>query len=516
MLFNSVIFIFLYLPIIVFGFYIIGKYSHKMAISWLAIASLFFYGWWDASFLGLLLGSIAFNYIAGGFIARNNENKDRGKWLTTFAVSMNLLLLGYFKYANFFLDNLNSILGWHYSLAEVILPLGISFFTFTQIAFLLDAYQNKVKEYSFIHYTLFVTYFPHLIAGPILHHKDMMSQFDQQHVCKIDWSNMAIGLSIFVLGLAKKELLADELAEYAIPFFDSVKAGAQPMLIGAWIGALAYTFQLYFDFSGYCDMAIGLSLLFNVRMPLNFNSPYKATSIIDFWRRWHMTLSRFLRDYLYIPLGGSRCGAFHQFRNLMITMLLGGLWHGAGWTFIFWGGLHGFYLVTNHAWRSLKQKLHWSDGGRFGGFFAWLLTFLSVVVSWVFFRADSVSSAFNVLRGMIGMNGIALSPKTLDSKFGQFLQTHYEWIVFNKDNIITKPIHVIELILVCFILWFLPNVTQFAGGVKPVIDSYESYGNKRQWLFWRPSWIYLLALMIIFFGAVDNIYKPSPFLYFQF
>ena len=288
------------------------------------------------------------------------------------------------------------------------------------------------------------------------------------------------------------------------------------MLLDAWIGALAYTFQLYFDFSAYCDMAIGLSLLFNVRMPLNFNSPYKATSIIDFWRRWHMTLSRFLRDYLYIPLGGSRNGVFQQFQNLMITMLLGGFWHGAGWTFIFWGGLHGFYLITNHTWRMVKQKLHWPDLGGFGRFCAGLLTFLSVVVSWVIFRADSMSSALNVLRGMIGMNGISLSAKTLDSKFGQYLHDHYDWIVFGRDHVLSKPIRIIELGLLCFIVWFLPNVTQFVGGVRPVIDAYESYGNPRQWLVWRPSLLYLLVMTVMFIAAVDTIYKPSPFLYFQF
>lgn len=516
MLFNSIIFIFLYLPIIVSGFYLIGKYSHNLAISWLAFASLIFYAWWDVRYVLLLLGSISFNYVSAYFIVRNFANKNRSKWITLFAILANLLLLAYYKYANFFLENLYGILDLHYQLIELVLPLGISFFTFTQIAFLLDTYQHKASEYSFIHYILFVTYFPHLIAGPILHHQDMMAQFAQRKVCRINWKNMALGLSIFVLGLAKKELLADELAEYAIPFFDGIKMGIQPMLLDAWIGALAYSFQLYFDFSGYCDMATGLSLLFNIRMPLNFNSPYKATCIIDFWRRWHMTLSRFLRDYIYIPLGGNRNGLSHQFLNLSITMFLGGLWHGAGWTFIFWGCLHGFYLTVNHIWHIVKKHNNWQIEGKFYQFIAGSLTFLSVVVSWVFFRADSMESALNVLRGLIGMNGISFSAKMLDSKLGQYLHSHYDWIIFDRDLVMTKPIHLIEVALVIFIIWFLPNVTQLAIRYRPVIDSYKTYHYSRQRLFWQPTWLILLLVAIVFVCATDSIYKPSPFLYFQF
>ncbi|WP_309246667.1 MBOAT family O-acyltransferase [Ramlibacter montanisoli] len=285
----------------------------------------------------------------------------------------------------------------------MILPLGISFYTFTQIAFLVDTYQGKVTEFNFFRYALFVTWFPHLIAGPVLHHAEMMPQFARKAVCRIDWQNVAVGLSIFVLGLAKKVLLADSIAEFASPVFDGVKAGAQPMLFEAWVGALAYTLQLYLDFSAYSDMAIGLSLMFNVRLPLNFDSPYKATSIIDFWRRWHMTLSRFLRDYLYIPLGGGRAGNARRYANLMTTMVLGGLWHGAGWTFVVWGTLHGCYLLVNHAWRAFRRRHGWGEGGRAAALAAGALTFLAVVVGWVFFRADSMASAVTMLQGMTGM-----------------------------------------------------------------------------------------------------------------
>lgn len=350
MLFNSYAFIFAYIPLVFLGYFTLGRRSHRLAALWLASASIFFYGWWDARFIGLLLGSIAFNYSAGYALARRSPTRPRA--LLGIAIGMNLGLLGYFKYFNFFLDNLNALTDAHFENPPILLPLGISFFTFTQIAFLVDAYQGKAKEFNFVHYTLFVTYFPHLIAGPILHHKEMMPQFAAAAGCRWNARNIAVGGSIFIIGLAKKILLADALAEFATPIFSAVHDGGQPMLIEAWIAALAYTLQLYFDFSAYSDMAIGLSLLFNVRLPANFESPYKSTSIIEFWRRWHISLSRFLRDYLYIPLGGNRKGPLRRYLNLLATMLLGGLWHGAGWPFIVWGGLHGCYLAINQLSRN--------------------------------------------------------------------------------------------------------------------------------------------------------------------
>ena len=410
MLFNSCAFILGFLPVVFFGFYLIGRHSHNLASLWLAAASLFFYGWWDVRFVGLLLGSIAFNYGAGYLIGhRLSKSANQPKFLLVSAVVSNLILLGYFKYANFFIENLNHLAGTTWPMGEVFLPLGISFFTFTQIAFLVDTYQGKVKEYNFVHYTLFVTYFPHLIAGPVLHHKEMMPQFARPDTCSINWNNVAVGLTVFVLGLAKKVLIADTLADFSSPVFDEVHAGGQPMFFEAWIGALAYTLQLYFDFSAYSDMAIGLSLMFNVCLPMNFYSPYKATSIIEFWRRWHMTLSRFLRDYLYIPLGGNRNGTAQRYLNLMITMLLGGLWHGAGWTFVVWGCLHGLYLTANHVWRELKQRMGWRDGGKWSNLAAGMLTFLAVVVGWVFFRAENLATAIEIISGMLGMNGWSFS-----------------------------------------------------------------------------------------------------------
>ena len=364
MLFNSFAFLFAYLPIVLAGYFLLDRLAPTAGTSanwrrlapaaWLAGASLFFYAWWDVRYLPLLLASICVNYGAGRLIGAS-AGAARKRVLVA-ALALNLGLLAYYKYANFFIDSVNAIavtagagavsLPWHG--LDIILPIGISFFTFTQIAFLVDCYRGEVREYRFIHYVLFVSYFPHLIAGPVLHHRDMMPQFADPANAHPRAANFAIGLSIFTIGLAKKVLIADNLSPLAIPVF---AAGAEPTLIEAWIGVLAYTFQLYFDFSGYSDMAIGLSRLFGVKLPLNFNSPYKAANIADFWRRWHMTLSRFLRDYLYIPLGGSRRGEAMRYRNLMLTMLLGGLWHGAGWTFVIWGGLHGLYLVLQQAWQ---------------------------------------------------------------------------------------------------------------------------------------------------------------------
>ena len=290
----------------------------------------------------------------------------------------------------------------HWTFEYIILPIGISFFTFTQIAFLADTFQKGIREYGFIHYGLFVTYFPHLIAGPVLHHAQMMPQFREAKTYKIDTANLAGGLTIFIIGLFKKIVMADGISPYADAVFNGAESGLIPGFNEAWLGGFAYTFQLYFDFSGYSDMAIGLSWLFNVRLPFNFNSPYQAGNISDFWRRWHISLSNFLRDYLYIPLGGNRKGTLHRNLNLFVTMFLGGLWHGASWSFIFWGCLHGSFLIVNHGFQILVSK-------HFKGvnthylfiFLGWLLTFLLVVVAWVFFRSTSFSGALRILESMV-------------------------------------------------------------------------------------------------------------------
>lgn len=505
MLFNSYAFIFGFFPLVFIGFYWLGRYSHNLASFWLAAASIFFYGWWDARFVGLLLGSIAFNYGAGYLISRQlSKSHNKSKLILISAILSNLILLGYFKYANFFIQNLNYIAGTSLSGGNIFLPLGISFFTFTQIAFLVDTFQGKVKEFNFVHYTLFVTYFPHLIAGPVLHHKEMMPQFARRNTCKINWDNVAIGLTIFVLGLAKKVLIADLMADYSSPIFDFVASGGQPMLFEAWIGVLSYTLQLYFDFSAYSDMAIGLSLMFNVQLPINFDSPYKATSIIEFWRRWHMTLSRFLRDYLYIPLGGSRNGAIRRYLNLMVTMLLGGLWHGAGWTFIIWGGLHGVYLIINHLWRNVKEYWGWGNGGAISNFASGTLTFLAVVVGWVFFRADSLSSALTLLYGMIGLNGISL-PALIEFmwiNYPNYFVDHNAIVFISFVPTTTFSIDYALIILVFgfILIWGAQNVAVVA-----------------QYIYTQHRHIYVSIVLGFIFGtSLIGMRQVSEFLYFQF
>jgi D-alanyl-lipoteichoic acid acyltransferase DltB (MBOAT superfamily) len=395
-------------------------------------------------------------------------------------------------------------------MTAIALPIGISFFTFTQIAFLVDCRHGKVHESHLINYVLFVSYFPHLIAGPILHHAEMMPQFAAPASSKPSASNFAIGLSIFVIGLCKKVLIADSLATMVTPVF---AAGAHPPLLEAWIGTLAYTFQLYFDFSGYCDMAIGLSLLFGIRLPLNFNSPYKARDISAFWRRWHMTLSRFLRDYLYVPLGGSRHGPWRRYRNLMLTMLLGGLWHGAGWTFIVWGALHGAFLALHHGWRAATGETAWRRSRWYAGAGA-VLTFLCVMLAWVFFRAPDLDNAVGVLAGLAGLNGVGL-PRGLLPLAGAFqhigLAATFDgirWIDFGGLGPIT--------LAVAMLLAFLaPNTQEIFCHYETVIERIF-HSEKVPKLVWRPSTRWSVTLAALLTTCLFCLDRPSEFLYFQF
>src|SRR5882762_880414 len=401
MLFNSYPFIFLFLPIALAGYFWLGRSGNLAPVWWLALASLVFYSVSNWQFVGLLLASVAFNYFIGWLlIAKQLRATTRFVVLTT-GVAGDLVVLGYFKYAGFVAANLNAMFSTGF-VVNILLPVGISFYTFTQIAFLVDAWRGNVARYGLPHYALFVTYFPHLIAGPILHHKDMIPQFESERTKRPDPHLILCGLIIFAIGLFKKTCLADGIQ----PLVASAFGANTPSFDQAWIGVLAYTFQLYFDFSGYSDMAIGISLMFGIFLPLNFNSPYKATSIIDFWRRWHMTLSQFLRDYLYIPLGGNRHGPLLRYVNLAITMLLGGLWHGAAWTFVVWGALHGAYLCINHAWNHYGPKTppRFAPLANLAGL---VLTFLAVVVAWVFFRAENIEWAIYVLAKMSDPSNVA-------------------------------------------------------------------------------------------------------------
>ncbi|MFY4861150.1 MBOAT family O-acyltransferase, partial [Aliarcobacter butzleri] len=408
MLFNSYEFIFIFLPVMfVVYFYLNSKRLILGAKIWLVVGSLFFYSYWNVIYLPLILLSIFVNYGVGLSLVNHEKIRISSKTILSFGIVFNLGLLGYFKYTDFFLDNFNGIFGTNIPLPHIILPLGISFFTFTQIAFLVDAYKQEAKEYSLINYMLFVTYFPHLLAGPILHHKEMMPQFASKYNWVKNYRNIALGLFIFSIGLFKKVVIADTFAVWANAGFDTATT---LNLIEAWATSLSYTFQLYFDFSGYTDMAIGISLMFNIKLPINFNSPYKALSIQDFWRRWHMTLSRFLRDYLYIPLGGNRKGNIRTYVNLVTTFLLGGLWHGAGWTFIIWGLLHGIALAIHRFWQSL--------GFRMNKILAWFITFNFINITWIFFRAKDFESAMKVLGSMFSFDNVVFEIKKIFVNIG--------------------------------------------------------------------------------------------------
>jgi D-alanyl-lipoteichoic acid acyltransferase DltB (MBOAT superfamily) len=515
MLFNSYIFIFVFLPATLAGFFLLGRFSPAFAAAWLTAASLFFYGWWNPLYVGLLALSICFNYACGVSIARAGT-PDARKRMLIFAVTANLAVLAYYKYANFFLANINEIAGSALSFGEIVLPLGISFFTFTQIAFLADAYYGKAREFNFVHYGLFVTYFPHLIAGPVLHHAEMMPQFRERATYRFSWENTAVGLTIFVIGLFKKVMLADGVGAYAKPVFDAAAAGVQLSALEAWCGALAYTFQLYFDFSGYSDMAIGLSRLFGIVLPLNFHSPYKAANIIDFWRRWHMTLSRFLRDYLYIPLGGNRRGPVRRYMGLMATMILGGLWHGAGWTFVLWGTLHGVYLAINHGWRALRRRLG-HDAGQttcWGRACGCLITFIAVVAGWVMFRSADLATAGVMLKAMAGGNGLVLPDFWLPKwgAAGAWLAEHGVRFGDTHDLVGGGVVNWIWILLL--VVWFAPNTQQILGAYRPALALFNE--RYQGWLAWRPVPLYALLAAVLALLAIFNLHKQSEFLYFQF
>ena len=491
MLFNSFVFLFAFLPVTFAGFFLLARVGPAWAAAWLTAASFFFYGWWNADYLWLLTVSIAFNYACGRAIAgaAARENRGAARRRLVFALAGNLIVLGYYKYANFFVTNVAALGGFEWTLQTIILPLGISFFTFTQIAFLVDAYQGRVRETNPLHYALFVTYFPHLIAGPILHHAEMMPQFARAETYRVSAENVAVGLTIFAIGLAKKVMLADPVGAYARPVFDAAAAGLPVTTAQAWTGALAYTLQLYFDFSGYSDMAIGLSRLFGVKLPLNFHSPYKAENITEFWRRWHMTLSRFLRNYLFIPLGGFRRSAGRRLAALMGTMFLGGLWHGAGWNFVVWGLAHGALLAVNHAWRSFRQSRghDLKQTTPLGRVCAIGVTFAVIVATMVLFRASDLASAGIVLKAMAGAGSGA----------GSVAPAAWQWIAG-----------------LLAIVWFAPNTQQLMARAEPALA--VPAGTVAGSGLWRPSIACALATALLLSVAIAHLHRQSEFLYFQF
>jgi alginate O-acetyltransferase complex protein AlgI len=527
MLFNSPIFLFVFLPSTLVAYFFMGKVAGaRAACGTLVIASLIYYGWWNTKYLLLIIPAIVVN-AALGYILCNSMGKTRFRWaVLTFGICLNLGLLGYFKYANFFIANVNGVFGTGYNLGAIILPLGISFFVFQKIAFLVDAYRGYVRDFDLIGFFLFVTFFPQLIAGPIVHHSEVMPQFRRPEVSRFDALNFGIGISIFAIGLFKKIVIADTCSSWVDPIFAGFADKTVSDPATAWVGAIAYTFQLYFDFSGYSDMAIGLGLMFNVRLPINFDAPYKAASIIDFWRRWHMTLSRFLRDYLYIPLGGSRKGPLRRHVNLMTTMLLGGLWHGAQWQFVVWGGLHGLMLMVNHGWRALSRKLSLPVG--YGHWLGLCITFFSIVTAWVLFRAPDLGVAKRILAAMYGMSGQLVWPSLQRYVATQFVEleklTNMVLVTFRLTSPTTVQewvslqISGIFLVLVALVVFFMPNVYQIFAryNVGRTTGSTERPVTAAV-LDWMPSWRWAVAIAALFTLALTQfVGKISPFIYYQF
>ncbi len=420
MIFNSYSFIFIFLPIAFIGFFLISRFNKTYGISWLGFVSLFFYSYWSLYSLPVLITSILMNFYFGKKI--NDVLTDNRKIVLITAITLNLALLSYFKYTNFFIDNLNIFFAKldisTVNNLNIILPIGISFFTFTQIAYLIDTYYDNSKSYTFRNYLLFVTYFPHLVAGPIIHHKQVMPQFRDRKVFKLDYKKITVGLIIFIIGLSKKVIIADTIGLFVDDFYNNFNSIFKPDLILSWIGSLSYSIQLYFDFSGYSDMAIGLSLMFGVFLPFNFNAPYKSKSIIEFWQKWHMSLTKFIGQYLFLPLTLSltrKYASENIYKNNLLTLILPlfitffiiGIWHGANWTFAVYGLIHAFFMTINHLWRK-RFFLKGIDTNNLVRIFYWLITFSSVVFSMVIFRSENVSTGINVYQGMLGLNGIEM------------------------------------------------------------------------------------------------------------
>jgi alginate O-acetyltransferase complex protein AlgI len=475
MLFNSIEFIFYFLPTVVVIFYISPPEYRPLL---LLCASLVFYSWWNPRLTPLLLASIGANYLVGLKVvdALTAGNSRLAARFAIAGVAVNLTILGYFKYRYFVADLSGvSIAG---DPSRLVIPLAISFYTFQQISFLVDAWRGEVGRIPFIRYAAFVTFFPHLIAGPIFRHNELIPQFARDERPNA-LSNIVVGTSIFALGLLKKVWIADTLAASATPIFDLVKAGQEISSFDAWSALFAYHFQIYFDFSGYSTMAIGIGKMFGIDLPLNFRSPYRADSIIEFWRRWHITLSRFLRDYLYIPLGGNRYGAARRYLNLIITMALGGLWHGAAWGFVIWGLLHGLYLAINHAWRKIAGEAmpYWLGG---------TLTFFAVAIAWVPFRAESLDATRHFFAAM------------MDSCEG-------------CAHVNAAP-EVFPLLLIALaISMLMPTVEQFMG--------IDTVAKPAPWVRWFPSPAWAVAIGIVFFvslAAIMAVGQSSEFLYFRF
>jgi D-alanyl-lipoteichoic acid acyltransferase DltB (MBOAT superfamily) len=493
MLFHTTAFILGFLPVCLAGFFTLGRFcGAAWGLRWLIVCSLFFYGWWNPEHLPLLIGSVVLNHL----IAWKLRHTDRIRGWMAAGVGLNLAALGWFKYADFLLH----IAAPDAPALHITLPLAISFFTFQQIMFLVDTGRDAVRRRAqpgddggsnppLLTYGAFVTFFPHLIAGPIVRPSEIIPQLAAADLARPRMDNLADGLLIFLLGLGKKLVLADMFGGFADVGFNAVARGASLTFFEAWYATLSYALQIYFDFSGYSDMAIGLARMLNIRFPLNFDSPYQATNIADFWRRWHITLGGFLRDYLYIPLGGNRAGPLRQTGNLLATMLLCGLWHGAAWNFVIWGGLQGVLIVIHKQYRRMFPPLPRPFGQ--------VLTLLAVIVAWVPFRAVSLANTLGVLRGMAGGNGIALPRMIVSALPGLTAIADPATVLpyLGDARTLSFPEVSACLLLGWLIVLTLPNVQRMTDRAR----------------HWTLTGSFALSVQALFFAP-----HIAPFLYFQF
>lgn len=480
MLFNSFEFIFIFLPIMLFSFIVSGKFKGKSLKKInLLTGSLIFYSYWDYHFTPIFILSISFNYLISKRIQKA-ISRTASQNLLTLGIIANLSPLIYYKYTNFIFENINTALNFNLANSKITLPLAISFYTFQQIAYLVDCFKEKDIKYNFVDYSLFVSFFPQLIAGPIVHHSEIMPQIEK--IKKVQSKNVIHGFFVFLMGLFKKVVIADTLATIASLGFDSQKSLT---FYDSWVTSISYTLQLYFDFSGYSDMAIGLGLIFGVNIPINFNSPYKSRNIQEFWKRWHITLSKWLRDYIYIPLGGNRLGTARSLINIFITFLIGGIWHGAGWTYVVWGVLHG---LSNLVFRLYGKYIRLKVPTLISVF----LTFLFCNIAWVYFRAKDIERAHSILNSMFSFENIIL-PKGLS-----FLARYIKGVEFGLHSPVLE-FNFVSLFLLLLILSFCflsPNSNYFKENFK------YNY--------------FYLTLMIIFSSAILFINDASEFIYFQF
>jgi len=502
MLFNSPEFLFVFLPATLLAFALFGR-SRAGGMAVLLIASAVFYGRWSVPYLVMLLALLSINFVAGQSLL-----KTPSRLLLAAGVVLNLGVLGYFKYYGFFAEQLALATGLSIKSTGVALPLGISFFIFQKIAYLVDCHRRQAPPHSYFSFSLFVLFFPQLIAGPITHAREIVPQFANLPR-RLAAKNLAVGMTIFVIGLCKKMLLADNIGTLVGQVFDHA-AATPPSLFVAWLGAAGFGLQIYFDFSGYSDMAIGLAFMFGLRLPENFASPYKARSITEFWRRWHITLSRFLRDYLYIPLGGNRRGAVRQYVNLIVTMALGGLWHGAGWTFVLWGVLHGLCLALHKLWREFTAL-------RLPGPLAWALTLIVVILLWVPFRAPSIDATLAIWQGMFGLNGVAV-PSTLAQIVGRDVVARF---VAVQDLALDPFAMAIFIPVGLAVVLFAPNTQTLLRDYQPVLierraPPEESAPPSPEPPRWRPATLSACLIGIALAACILKFNDIAQFIYFQF